>query len=570
MKRDFAANAFKTFFLWGVLSALGSACATFTDAALIGNIIGENGLAAANIATPVFMIFAFFGVTMGVGANVDAGNALGRSDKAKANNIFGQLLSAGLVVSGILFAVGLLFRGGILRLFGANSQTQLFANEYAFWVFIFTGAFIFYHILSFSVRIDGDPKCAAVSAGVLITLNIVLDLVFMCVLGSGIVGASLSLCIATLCAVAVLLTHFKKRSNSLKLLIRKPKMPTLLSFFKNGFAVGSEFLFSAIVMSAFNKLLSFGAAGAFNVAVFSVIYTASTFSKVPSDSTSAALNSVVSILSGEKDKSGIISVLKSAVKSVFTVGGIVTALYILLSQGVVRFFGISESQIKTAALSFAVYSLCIVLNGVNTTIISFWQSIGRAKAAATLSVARSFALILILGAVLIPLFGTLGLSIAFLSCEALCFAAAVLVGKLKSSKAIIEKQCSSVERVFENTYAIDRDCIETIENDLHSLSESWQIEPKRSFFIELITEELIANIIKFAVKDQIGKYHISVRLMEDKDDFILRIRDDVADYNPFESDGDDIDNAVLSMIKKKTKRCDYQRKMIFNYLYLVI
>ena len=102
------------------------------------------------------------------------------------------------------------------------------------------------------------------------------------------------------------------------------------------------------------------------------------------------------------------------------------------------------------------------------------------------------------------------------------------------------------------------------------MSESWQIEPKRSFFIELITEELIANIIKFAVKDQSGKYHISVRLMEDKDDFILRIRDDVADYNPFESNGDDIDNAVLSMIKKKTKRCDYQRKLIFNYLYLVI
>lgn len=31
----------------------------------------------------------------------------------------------------------------------------------------------------------------------------------------------------------------------------------------------------------------------------------------------------------------------------------------------------------------------------------------------------------------------------------------------------------------------------------------------------------------------------------------MRIRDDVADYNPFESDGDEIDHAVLKMIQKK-------------------
>ena len=50
----------------------------------------------------------------------------------------------------------------------------------------------------------------------------------------------------------------------------------------------------------------------------------------------------------------------------------------------------------------------------------------------------------------------------------------------------------------------------------------------------------------------------------------MRIRDDVVDYNPFESDGDEIDHAVLKMIQKKTKYCDYQRKLIFNYLYLIL
>ena len=58
--------------------------------------------------------------------------------------------------------------------------------------------------------------------------------------------------------------------------------------------------------------------------------------------------------------------------------------------------------------------------------------------------------------------------------------------------------------------------------------------------------------------------------MEKDGDYVLRIRDNVSSYNPFESDGDEIDSGVLTLIQKKTKYCDYQRKMIFNYLYMII
>ena len=51
---------------------------------------------------------------------------------------------------------------------------------------------------------------------------------------------------------------------------------------------------------------------------------------------------------------------------------------------------------------------------------------------------------------------------------------------------------------------------------------------------------------------------------------MLRIRDNVRSYNPFESQGDEIDNGVLRLIQKKTRQYTYQRKMVFNYLYMVI
>lgn len=72
-------------------------------------------------------------------------------------------------------------------------------------------------------------------------------------------------------------------------------------------------------------------------------------------------------------------------------------------------------------------------------------------------------------------------------------------------------------------------------------------------------QELLLNIIKFAVTNKTGqkrKYYISIKLMEKEGQYILRIRDNVSLYNPFESDGDHIDSGVLKFIRKKTNQMD--------------
>ena len=38
----------------------------------------------------------------------------------------------------------------------------------------------------------------------------------------------------------------------------------------------------------------------------------------------------------------------------------------------------------------------------------------------------------------------------------------------------------------------------------------------------------------------------------------------------FDLRGDEVDRAVMEMIKKKAKYYEYQRKLVFNYLYVTI
>ena len=94
---------------------------------------------------------------------------------------------------------------------------------------------------------------------------------------------------------------------------------------------------------------------------------------------------------------------------------------------------------------------------------------------------------------------------------------------------------------------------------------------KTAFKINFICEEILLNIIKFGLSDNKKECYIYIKLIKKNDEsYVLRIRDNVNDYNPFDTDGDEIDNGVIKLIKSKTKYYNYERKLIFNYLFMVI
>lgn len=191
--KGFATGAFSNFFIWSVCSSLAITICTLIDALLVGNLVGSTGLAVANLSTPIFLCYGLLGTILGVGGTVLMGKSLGGTNIKKARGLFHNLLWIGLVVSLACLALCTLFRGGIFTFLGADASLLPLADAYLTPVFYAAPLFIFYHILSLSVRTDGDPKCAAIAAGVVIVTNLSLDLLFMQVLNWGIRGASLPL-----------------------------------------------------------------------------------------------------------------------------------------------------------------------------------------------------------------------------------------------------------------------------------------------------------------------------------------------------------------------------------------
>ena len=137
MKTNYAKSAYRTFLFWGVCSSLGVTVSTLVDATLVGNFIGSTGLAVANIATPVFLLYLLMGITIGGGAGVLIGTKLGEADLKGANRVFGSVLSSGLIIGVLFAAVALIFRSSLCRLLGATPELLQNALQYLTVVFAF-------------------------------------------------------------------------------------------------------------------------------------------------------------------------------------------------------------------------------------------------------------------------------------------------------------------------------------------------------------------------------------------------------------------------------------------------
>lgn len=573
IETKYAKSAYRNFLFWSICSSLGVTVSTLVDASLVGNFIGSDGLAVANIATPVFLLYSLMGITLGGGAGVLIGKELGAANVKKANSFFASVLSTGIVVSVLFSLLSVIFRSELCTILGATPELLAQALQYLTVVFFCAPVFTLYHILSIAVRTDGEPKlAAAASVGVIVT-NLGLDFLFMKGLNWGLIGASASLCIAEAVGVLLLLTHFVKKQALLALRLCMPTPTDITDFVGNGFGVGSAFIFQAIVMLVFNVMLlkNDSLNGVYFVAVFGVMYTVSTIPYAVFDGAGTAASSVISILAGEKDRKGMLAVFHEGLRITGIAGCLLAAFFIVSARETVSFFGIADdAAFDTAAAAFQIYAVSMGFAGINVLTTAFWQTIGRIRLASCVSILRNFIFMLVLGVWLITENGIMGLAMVYVISEVLCLLLVLLISIAASSKKYIDKYYAFPNRMFEGFYPIEQSSMHKLSEELEKVCEEWEMGYKESFFVSLIVEELILNIIKFGMNSTEKGHYVSVKLMDNEGEYILRIRDNVKTYNPFDLRGDEVDRAAMKLITEKSKYYNYQRKLVFNYLYIVL
>ena len=110
---------FWSYITFAALGMLGSSGTIFADTFFVSGRLGADGLAALNIAIPVFGLINGTGLLLGVGGATRYTVYRSQHRTQEANRAFTLALTAALGAGACFLAAGLFFSGGIARMLGS-------------------------------------------------------------------------------------------------------------------------------------------------------------------------------------------------------------------------------------------------------------------------------------------------------------------------------------------------------------------------------------------------------------------------------------------------------------------
>lgn len=169
---------------------------TIADGIFVGRFIGEEALAAVNLAMPLVMISFALADMIAVGSSVQIAMFLGQKNKEAANRTFSFSVCLTLLISVLAGLFFWFFAQPILRLIGTEGPALQYGIAYMRVYAFFSPLTMIFFATDNYLRICGRQKYSMILNIGTAVLNIVLDYLFIVVLGQGVWSAALASCIS--------------------------------------------------------------------------------------------------------------------------------------------------------------------------------------------------------------------------------------------------------------------------------------------------------------------------------------------------------------------------------------
>lgn len=185
-----------------VISQLITVLYNMADTFFIGQMNDPKQVAAATVATPLFVMLTGIANLFGIGGSSLISRYLGQGERQRARNcaVF-SIWGAG--IAAVIYGVGvMMFRPQILPLFGATYDTYKLCYRYLFWT-VTLGGFptVLSAAMAHLIRAEGYSKQASFGIALGGILNMLLDPIFIFVFRLEIVGAAIATMLSNLFAM---------------------------------------------------------------------------------------------------------------------------------------------------------------------------------------------------------------------------------------------------------------------------------------------------------------------------------------------------------------------------------
>ena len=392
--------------LSGVLQLLFNA----TDIVVVGKFAGSNAMAAVGSTTSLFnlLVNSFIGIS--VGANVLVARHYGERDYDGVQQTIQTALLTGLIGGAILIVLGVVLARPMLTLMATPDEVIDQAVLYMQVYFIGMPATMIYNFGAAVLRAVGDtrrPLYFLMAAGV---MNVLGDLLFVCLLGMGVAGTAIATVLSQCVSAALTVLCLVKSDGMCHLDLRR--LPFHMDKFLRIMQVGLPAGMQSVIFNISNVLIqsSVNSFGAVTVAGNTAAANIEGFVYISMNALYQTSISFTSQNLGAKQYDRVRGIYRLAISCNLVVSAIGFVLFQFFPKQIIALFGTGDELYFTFAVRFMrIFLFMVIVNGVQLLSSNFFAAIGKPLKGMLLSLTRQVFFLIPLLLILPMFFGMDGI-----------------------------------------------------------------------------------------------------------------------------------------------------------------
>lgn len=360
--------------------------------------LGAVGNAATSIVFPVTLVAVAISGMFGDGTAAFLSICQGRKDTKASHHAVGNSMLITFILSIVITVLGLVACDQILGLFGASEGNILYARQYFFIIVSFFPVYMLGYMLNSVIRADGSPAFAMIATVAGAITNIILDPVFIFVLGWGIQGAAWATVLGQVLTLIISIIYLT-RTQTFKLHFSsfKAEGRILGNLAKLGVSTLITQLSIVVISMVCNKMLAvYGANSEYGasdpLAIIGICM------KVFTIVLSIAMGIIIgaqpilgyNIGAGKLDR--VREGFRKCILATIVVGIIATIIFEFCPQIIIAAFGTNsdnpELYMQFSVLTFRIFLSLVTFTCIIKVISIFFQAVGEPLKAAIVSLSR--------------------------------------------------------------------------------------------------------------------------------------------------------------------------------------
>ncbi|MBO4377886.1 MAG: ATP-binding protein [Clostridia bacterium] len=562
-----------------VVSALTVSLCLLIDSIMIGRFLGEDAIAAYGLANPLLLAIGAIGSLLAAGIQVVCSRSLGRGSQEETNAGFSSALAVAAGISIVFMTVALVFRSFFAGALGAEAGTELFGQTRDYLAGFSLGApgSMGALVLVPFMQMAGESGLLIVAVLTMTVTDIAFDLLNVFVFHGGMFGMGLASALSYYAAMIVSAFYFLSHKCVFRFSLKGVTFKKVCELFSSGVPAGFGMAASMICIFSINRILM-ATGGSNALAAFTVICSIGNAACCISTGIGSVSLTLSGILFHEEDRNGLRELIRLLCRYSVYLGlemGIILLAFAPVFVGLfIREAGTTQ---KMAVLGLRIYAAGLIPACINYTLKNMYQATGRTVLIEVISLVEGAVLPVLAALALSGIAGVTGVWLQYFIGELLTL---VCIGLFVRWRCGLVPWKNGACLYLKKGFGVAEN--DLMEADIHDLPGVTAVSEKAAQFcrqhggderlanrIALCIEEMATNVIKHGFTQDGKQHHLSIRILNKPEYWVLRFRDDCGAFDPVHYVPDEKSDALgIRLVLAMAEEANYTYSLNLNNLTL--